>query len=283
MTVGTLRDQVIYPDNVEDQRRRGKSDAFLADILDKVQLGYILEREQGWDSVQDWMDVLSGGEKQRIAVRTNSLSYNSWLKLESFRLTLSSYIWSSGSMGCVLLTFENRVPFTFNMPGDASGVAFHYHWRTGLIKTRLQFSLCRLFFLRTFLRSFTTYILTQSWFLRPSYEAIESKPMLYLPLLHSNFISLPSPQMARLFYHQPQFAILDECTSAVSMDVEGYIYQHSRELGITLFTVSHRKSLWRHHEVTTAWPVFESEIQALTLYFEHRHLKLCKSLFIIIL
>uniref|UniRef100_A0A2K5JFU0 ABC transporter domain-containing protein n=1 Tax=Colobus angolensis palliatus TaxID=336983 RepID=A0A2K5JFU0_COLAP len=43
--------------------------------------------------------------------------------------------------------------------------------------------------------------------------------------------------MARLFYHKPQFAILDECTSAVSVDVS-----------ITLFTVSHRKSLWKHHE-----------------------------------
>ena len=58
--------------------------------------------------------------------------------------------------------------------------------------------------------------------------------------------------MARLFYHRPQFAILDECTSAVSMDVEGAMYKYCREVGITLFTVSHRKSLWVHHEVR--WP-----------------------------
>ncbi|XP_043941625.1 ATP-binding cassette sub-family D member 3 [Protopterus annectens] len=121
MTLGTLRDQVIYPDTAEDQKKRGISDQVLKEYLDNVQLGPILDREGGWDTVQDWMDVLSGGEKQRMA-------------------------------------------------------------------------------------------------------------------------------MARIFYHKPQFAILDECTSAVSVDVEEHIYSHCRKVGITLFTVSHRKSLWKHHE-----------------------------------
>lgn len=126
MTLGSLRDQVSYPHSKEDLEKRGVSDADLAVFLNHVQLEYLLERPGGWDAVADWMDVLSGGEKQRIA-------------------------------------------------------------------------------------------------------------------------------MARLFYHRPQFAILDECTSAVSVDVEGFMYNHCREIGITLFTVSHRKSLWSHHEYVLAF------------------------------
>jgi ATP-binding cassette subfamily D (ALD) protein 3 len=121
LALGTLRDQVIYPHSKQQLVRDNVTDDDLMEYLRQVQLDYLVEREGGWDAVSDWADVLSGGEKQRVA-------------------------------------------------------------------------------------------------------------------------------MARLFYHKPQFAILDECTSAVSVDVEGYIYTKCRELGITLFTVSHRRSLWAYHE-----------------------------------
>lgn len=121
MTLGSLRDQIIYPHSRDEMLGGGKTDADLMKYLNIVQLTYLKEREKGLNAVEDWIDVLSGGEKQRIA-------------------------------------------------------------------------------------------------------------------------------MARLFYHKPQFAILDECTSAVSVDVEGKMYSYCRKAGITLFTVSHRKSLWAHHD-----------------------------------
>lgn len=69
MTIGTLRDQVIYPDTADDMRLKRITDKDLDVLIEKVQLTYLIERENGWNSVQDWLDVLSGGEKQRIAVR----------------------------------------------------------------------------------------------------------------------------------------------------------------------------------------------------------------------
>ena len=119
---GNLRDQIIYPhDKLTMMKKKNIMDRDLREIVKKVKLESIIDREGGWDSVNDWNDVLSGGEKQRMA-------------------------------------------------------------------------------------------------------------------------------MARLIYHKPTFALLDECTSAVSVDVEGFMYTYAKEIGITLITISHRPTLWKYHD-----------------------------------
>lgn len=120
LSIGTLRDQVIYPHTEVDMREANKRDADLERILEEAKLGHLLSREGGWDTRKEWKDVLSGGEKQRMGI-------------------------------------------------------------------------------------------------------------------------------ARLLYHEPKYAFLDEGTSAVSSDVEGILYETAKERGITLITISTRASLRKYH------------------------------------
>ncbi|KAJ1888648.1 ATP-binding cassette long-chain fatty acid transporter pxa1 [Kickxella alabastrina] len=120
LSLGSLRDQVIYPHTYAQMQALGRTDEELMEVLEAVHLAYLPGREGGFSARKEWKDVLSGGEKQRI-------------------------------------------------------------------------------------------------------------------------------NLARVFYHLPRFAVLDECTSAVSADVEGLMYEHAKRLGITLITISHRPTLYKYH------------------------------------
>ncbi|XP_004348078.2 ATP-binding cassette sub-family D member 4 [Capsaspora owczarzaki ATCC 30864] len=52
----------------------------------------------------------------------------------------------------------------------------------------------------------------------------------------------------RLFLQRPQFAVLDESTSAISGDLESELYSLCRALNITTVSIAHRRSLLKFHD-----------------------------------
>jgi len=63
-TIGTLRDQLIYP-HCDPMLGGGNNDQMLLDLLSLVELSY-LATQWGLDTTVLWDDCLSGGEAQRL-------------------------------------------------------------------------------------------------------------------------------------------------------------------------------------------------------------------------
>eukprot|EP00299_Pterocystis_sp_00344_P012968 c6298_g1_i1.p1 GENE.c6298_g1_i1~~c6298_g1_i1.p1 ORF type:complete len:689 (+),score=170.16 c6298_g1_i1:114-2069(+) len=54
---------------------------------------------------------------------------------------------------------------------------------------------------------------------------------------------------ARLYFHKPKFAVLDEATSAINSDEELQLYRHVMRTGCTVFSIAHRLDLRNlHHQ-----------------------------------
>lgn len=60
--------RIIYPHTYTQFLEAGRKDEELTEILHKVHLAYLPDREGGLGAIKEWRDVLSGGEKQRVRV-----------------------------------------------------------------------------------------------------------------------------------------------------------------------------------------------------------------------
>jgi hypothetical protein len=76
-----------------------------------------------------------------------------------------------------------------------------------------------------------------------------------IPVQWNEVLSLGEQQrlgMARLMFHRPRYAVLDECTSGVTTDMELRFTAILKRLGSTCITISHRPALVAFHDLVLA-------------------------------
>ena len=76
MLLGTLREQLIYPYNLD------RPDETLAQALKQVNLSELPERFGGFNTIHDWLSVLSLGQQQRLAFARVMLSQPAYAMMD---------------------------------------------------------------------------------------------------------------------------------------------------------------------------------------------------------
>ncbi|POW21011.1 hypothetical protein PSHT_02874 [Puccinia striiformis] len=90
---------VIYPHSFPQFAGLGGTDEELMKILEQAHLGYIPAREGGFDTVKEWKDVLSGGEKQRTSNDSKLNDFPASLPLKKRKVAIARLFYHSPRFG----------------------------------------------------------------------------------------------------------------------------------------------------------------------------------------
>lgn len=113
LSMGTLRDQLIYPDSHADMVLSGRRDRELLQILEIFKLEFVVHREGGWETKKDWKNVFSGGEKQRINLVRMFYHQPKYAILDEATSAISSDVegtiyQEAKNLGITLITISHR-------------------------------------------------------------------------------------------------------------------------------------------------------------------------------